>query len=446
MGSLEVLAHAVATSGIAPGTLVVPVVDARRGEVFVARLRGRPPSGAVVGGSPSERRSPEALAAELGGLGEPIVVAGNGARRYRDDAGRRARCGVRRASPSTSLLRVSWPRWWWPGPRRGRPPTSGAVLPHYLRDAETRINWETRVAPCPLRSAEWHRRGTTRARPSRRRRPTPRPTRAAWPEAVRIMPLRRRHLRTVVQIEEANYPRPWTSTVFLSELAQRRSRRYTVATIGPLVVGFSGLMIVAEDGHITTLTVDPAWHRRSIGTVLLLDQARAAPALGVRHLTLEVRASNTPAQALYQRFGFAPVGVRRNYYPETRRGRHRHVGARHRHRRLRAASGRHRRPSRFRSMTGADALVLGIETSCDDTAAAVVDGGTEVLSSVVSSQVDLHAIYGGVVPELAGRAHLELLTPVIAEALRAGRGGGQGPRTPWPPPSAPASSARCSWG
>ena len=135
--------------------------------------------------------------------------------------------------------------------------------------------------------------------------------------AVRIVPLRRRHLRIVVQIEEANYPRPWSSTVFLSELAQRRSRRYTVATIGPLVVGYSGLMVVAEDGHITTLTVDPAWHHRGVGTVLLLDQARAAPPLGVRHLTLEVRASNVTAQTLYQRFGFAPVGVRRNYYPET---------------------------------------------------------------------------------------------------------------------------------
>ena len=80
-------------------------------------------------------------------------------------------------------------------------------------------------------------------------------------------------------------------------------------------------------------------------------------------------------------------------------------------------------------MTGAGALVLGIETSCDETAAAVVDGGAQVLSSVVSSQVDLHAMYGGVVPELAGRAHLELLTPVIGEALgRAGLKGGKGLR------------------
>ncbi|HMC05152.1 MAG: tRNA (adenosine(37)-N6)-threonylcarbamoyltransferase complex transferase subunit TsaD [Actinobacteria bacterium] len=61
--------------------------------------------------------------------------------------------------------------------------------------------------------------------------------------------------------------------------------------------------------------------------------------------------------------------------------------------------------------------ILGIETSCDETAAAVVVEGNRVLSSVVSSQVDIHARYGGVVPEIAGRAHVDLLTPVVAEAL-----------------------------
>ncbi len=65
--------------------------------------------------------------------------------------------------------------------------------------------------------------------------------------------------------------------------------------------------------------------------------------------------------------------------------------------------------------------MLGIETSCDETAAAVVVAGRTVLSSVVSSQVDLHARYGGVVPEVAGRAHIELFTQVVADALeRAG--------------------------
>ena len=61
--------------------------------------------------------------------------------------------------------------------------------------------------------------------------------------------------------------------------------------------------------------------------------------------------------------------------------------------------------------------ILGIETSCDETAASVVVDGGQVASSVVSSQIDLHARFGGVVPELASRAHVELLGPVVAEAL-----------------------------
>ncbi|MDQ3468901.1 MAG: tRNA (adenosine(37)-N6)-threonylcarbamoyltransferase complex transferase subunit TsaD, partial [Actinomycetota bacterium] len=66
---------------------------------------------------------------------------------------------------------------------------------------------------------------------------------------------------------------------------------------------------------------------------------------------------------------------------------------------------------------GPDTLVLGIETSCDETAAALVMGGFDVVSSVVSSQIELHATFGGVVPEIASRAHLELLNPVIARAI-----------------------------
>ncbi len=62
-------------------------------------------------------------------------------------------------------------------------------------------------------------------------------------------------------------------------------------------------------------------------------------------------------------------------------------------------------------------LVLGIETSCDETSAAVVKGGREILSNVIISQGDLHGEYGGIVPEVAARAHVEALTPVIGEAL-----------------------------
>ena len=62
-------------------------------------------------------------------------------------------------------------------------------------------------------------------------------------------------------------------------------------------------------------------------------------------------------------------------------------------------------------------MILGLETSCDETAAAVITPDGRILSSVVSSQADLHARYGGVVPEVASRRHLELVTPVVQEAL-----------------------------
>jgi N6-L-threonylcarbamoyladenine synthase len=65
----------------------------------------------------------------------------------------------------------------------------------------------------------------------------------------------------------------------------------------------------------------------------------------------------------------------------------------------------------------ASTLVLGIETSCDETAAALVMGGIDVVSTVVSSQIELHADFGGVVPEIASRAHLEVLNPVVARAI-----------------------------
>ncbi|MDD5763308.1 MAG: tRNA (adenosine(37)-N6)-threonylcarbamoyltransferase complex transferase subunit TsaD, partial [bacterium] len=65
-------------------------------------------------------------------------------------------------------------------------------------------------------------------------------------------------------------------------------------------------------------------------------------------------------------------------------------------------------------------LVLGIESSCDETAAAIVRDGRDMLSNVIASQIDVHRLYGGVVPEIASRKHIEAILPVIGEALEAG--------------------------
>jgi [ribosomal protein S18]-alanine N-acetyltransferase len=135
---------------------------------------------------------------------------------------------------------------------------------------------------------------------------------------VRIVPMRRRHLRSVLRIESRVYPVPWSMSLFLSELALRSTRAYYVAFVGRQVVGYAGLMMTLDDGHVTTIAVDPAWHRHKIGTRLLLALAYEARRRGATSLTLEVRLGNKAAQHLYRRFGFRPVGVRKNYYAETK--------------------------------------------------------------------------------------------------------------------------------
>jgi [ribosomal protein S18]-alanine N-acetyltransferase len=140
---------------------------------------------------------------------------------------------------------------------------------------------------------------------------------AIEPLEVHVIPMRRRHLRSVLRIEAQVYPRPWSHSLFVSELALRSTRAYVIARVGREIVGYAGLMMSLTDGHVTTIAVDPAWQRSGIGTRLLLALAREGIARGATALTLEVRLSNRGAQEMYRRFGFTPVGVRKGYYADT---------------------------------------------------------------------------------------------------------------------------------
>lgn len=134
---------------------------------------------------------------------------------------------------------------------------------------------------------------------------------------VTITPMRRRHLRSVVRIEQATSGRPWSLGLFMGELAMPATREYLVARVGAQVVGFAGMMVVIDDGHVTTISVDPEWQGLGIGTRLLLQLARRGIERGVRQITLEVRVGNDRAQSLYRAFGFAPAGIRKGYYVEN---------------------------------------------------------------------------------------------------------------------------------
>lgn len=138
------------------------------------------------------------------------------------------------------------------------------------------------------------------------------------PLAVIIEPLQKRHLKQVVKIEEACFIRPWSLALFVSELSMPATRAYFIAKAAGEIIGFGGLMMTGDDCHITTIAVEPEYQNRRVARQILLALVDEAISRGGRAITLEVRTSNLPAQILYKRFGFTPVGIRKNYYVETR--------------------------------------------------------------------------------------------------------------------------------
>lgn len=114
-------------------------------------------------------------------------------------------------------------------------------------------------------------------------------------------------------VESSVYAQPWTRQIFLDELAQP-NRTYLAAIAADSLAGYGGVMVVGDEAHITTVVVAGDHRGHRIGTRLMLALTEAAIAAEARSLTLEVRVSNEAAQALYRRFGMAPVGVRKNYY------------------------------------------------------------------------------------------------------------------------------------
>jgi [ribosomal protein S18]-alanine N-acetyltransferase len=143
---------------------------------------------------------------------------------------------------------------------------------------------------------------------------------------VTIEPFQMRHLREVMPIEQGAYPKPWSRSVFESELRQvdSGSRYYVVArdrSRRRRVVGYAGLWFVPEPGgdqaHVTNIVVAPDSRRLGVAGRLMTTLASTAIERGCAAWTLEVRASNTAAQELYRQFGFVPAGMRKRYYENT---------------------------------------------------------------------------------------------------------------------------------
>ena len=230
---------------------------------------------------------------------------------------------------------------------------------------------------------------------------------------MKVRSLAQEDLDDVLAIERASFADPWSEDLFAQELG-REDRIWLVAEDGTGVVGYAGVMITGSEADLMDIAVARERRRRGIARSLLWGVARKAAERGVQRLTLEVRPSNVEALGLYSSCGFDQVGRRAGYYPETRED---------------ALIWRSRPLAPVLAAMDAAArgedVVLAIETSCDETAVSVMRGGREELASVVASQVDFHARFGGVVPEIASRKHAEAIVAVADEALaKAGVGAG----------------------
>ena len=217
-------------------------------------------------------------------------------------------------------------------------------------------------------------------------------------------------LPAVQAIEQASFTTPWPPHAYRSELETNRLAQYLVVRAEGEVVGYAGDLADGRRGaHHDVRGRIPRWRRRRIGERLL---ARACSTSRVdrraREATLEVRLSNLAARRLYEKYGFRPVGLRPRYYSDdhedalimtteplaTRSAMRARVDAELRDGRSRAGATRStdaasRTGARSRVVSGP--LVLAIESSCDETGIALVEGGRRIHANVVASQVALHA-------------------------------------------------------
>ena len=118
----------------------------------------------------------------------------------------------------------------------------------------------------------------------------------------------------VWRIEAATFPTPWSLRDFEHEMRENPCARYLVAEKEGRIIGFAGIHIILDEGHITNIAVTREERGCGIGRKLTQALLQYASNLGVQYVTLEVRENNEPAKSLYKALGFIKVGVRKRYY------------------------------------------------------------------------------------------------------------------------------------
>ncbi len=274
---------------------------------------------------------------------------------------------------------------------------------------------------------------------------------------LQLRPMSVNDLEQVVALEQEAFAggvhNPWSYSLFEDELAQP-GRTWWVAHDRGEIIGFAGGMRAGDTLEVLDVAVAPARQREGIARRLVRRIAYDGHVLGAQNITLEVAEGNVAGQALYTSLRFEQVGRRREYYGKGNDAlimtAELPLVTTH------EKDGSHAVPTEGSVSDAADAtssahasvlpepqtsvrpwpivcaprdeeacvrieaagpLVLGIESSCDETAMSVIDGEGRVIANVVATQIDFHARFGGVVPEIASRKHTEAIVGVFEETL-----------------------------
>lgn len=249
---------------------------------------------------------------------------------------------------------------------------------------------------------------------------------------LQLRPMSVNDLARVAELESAAYEgaahTPWSEKLFYEDLTQP-GRTWWVAHDMGMIVGFAGGMMAGDDLEVTDVVVDARRRREGIASRLLARVTYDGQMLGAVTTSLEVDDANAAGRALYESVGYSAAGRRPGYY-----------GSGHdaliltANLPLEVAANAQRpepRPSirpwprgperrsadATAGIEAAGALILAIESSCDETAMSIIAESGEVVANVVATQIDFHARFGGVVPEIASRKHTEAIVGVYEEVM-----------------------------
>lgn len=229
---------------------------------------------------------------------------------------------------------------------------------------------------------------------------------------ISISPVKLDDCKILAEFEKSNFGSDaWSENSFKTDVCDS-NRVWLKGVINSTIVGYVGASRSSSDADVLKICVDPKFRKQGIARRLLSAAFETLRNLGASNVMLEVRFSNSPARALYESLGFSEVCTRKNFYGNEDAVSYSLDISNF------SANEEFVEADSLLKPNARKPLIFAIESSCDETAGAIVDGEDSIISNVVSSSAKFHARFGGVVPEIASRKHIEVISQVAEETLR----------------------------